>query len=100
MNRFNGPAEDFICSGVFLENELIGYCIFEPVSGDITQLAVDKLHRRKGVASLLLKEMLQLNKPDTIKVINIDITCNSVTGFLKAKNIDLKGKQYEMVKVL
>jgi ribosomal protein S18 acetylase RimI-like enzyme len=91
---------DFISLGAFSENKLIGYCVFEPVSGDITQIAVAKPHRRKGIASLLLREMSKLNKNAQMKLVNTDISCNSVVEFLKAKNIEIVGKQFEMVKEL
>ena len=91
-------TEDFVSLGAFIERKLAGYCVFEPASGDITQLAVDKQHRRKGIASLMLKEIIQLNKHDTVKIVNTDISCNSITGFLKAKNIDVKGRQFEMIR--
>lgn len=93
-------VEEFICLGVFTENKLIGYCVFEPVSGDITQIAVNKQYRRKGIASRLLQEMIELNKIETVKIINTDIECSSINGFLKAKNIDVTGKQFEMIKQL
>ncbi|MCD7935987.1 MAG: GNAT family N-acetyltransferase [Tannerellaceae bacterium] len=91
-------AGDFISLGVFTNDRLIGYSVFEPVSGDITQLAVDKEYRRQGVASLLLREMLRLNKNTGIKAINTDIRCDSITAFLQAKNIELKGRQFEMIR--
>lgn len=90
--------EDFVKLGAFEDTMLIGYCIFEPNSGDITQIAVDKEHRRKGVASLLVREAGTYNECSTTKLINADITCNSIVGFLKAKNIEVKGKQFEMIK--
>lgn len=93
-------AEDFINLGAFAHKKLIGYCIFEPRSGDITQIAVDKAHRRKGVASLLLHEASKLNKNPNTKLINSDITCSSIVHFLKAKNIEITGKQFEMMKEL
>ena len=92
--------DGFVSLGAFAENKLIGYCVFEPVSGDITQIAVDKQHRRKGIASLLLREIIGLNKNDEIKVINTDILCPSITGFLNAKNITAIGKQFEMIKII
>ena len=52
--------EDFITLGLFTEEQLIGYCVFEPASGDVTQLAVDKRYRRKSAGSLLLQEMLRV----------------------------------------
>ena len=90
--------EDFIGLGAFVDKKLVGYCIFEPNSGDITQIAVDKPFRRKGIASLLLHEALKFNKTAKMKLINTDISCNSIVDFLKAKNIEVSGKQFEMIK--
>jgi len=90
-------SDDFIYLGAFAENKLIGYAVFEPVSGDITQIAVDKQHRRKGVGTLLLNEILKLNTFDSVKVLNTDILQPSITHFLKAKNMDIMVKQFEMI---
>jgi ribosomal protein S18 acetylase RimI-like enzyme len=91
-------SEDFISLGAFVDRKLVGYCIFEPNSGDVTQIAVDKPFRRKGIASLLLHETMKINKIAKTKLLNTDISCNSIVDFLKAKNIELSGKQYEMIK--
>jgi len=90
-------SEDFISLGAFIDNKLIGYSIFEPKSGDITQIAVDKPFRRQGVASLLLHEINKHSKTEKTKLINADISCNSIVAFLKAKNIEISGKQFEMI---
>jgi len=90
--------EDFVSLGIFDNKKLVGYCIFEPTSGDVTQIAVDKQYRRKGIGSLLLREILKLNKNDNIRIINTDIFCDSITNFLKVKNIEITGKQFEMIK--
>lgn len=92
--------DSFICLGASVENRLVGYCIFDPVSGDITQLAVEPQHRRKGIATALLGEALSRNRHTAVKVINTDTSCTDITDFLNARNIELKGKQFEMVKVL
>ena len=92
--------EDFICLGVFSEGNLIGYGVFEPISGDVTQIAVDKQFRRRGVGSLLFQKMLESNKHSSIKIINTDIECHSITTFLQSKNIEPAGKQFEMIKRL
>jgi ribosomal protein S18 acetylase RimI-like enzyme len=91
-------SEDFISFGAFSEDKLVGYCVFEPVSRDITQIAVDKLHRRKGIASLLLKEISKLNKNVITKLVNTDVSSISIVEFLKSKNIEISGKQFEMIK--
>jgi ribosomal protein S18 acetylase RimI-like enzyme len=92
--------EDFINLGVFEDKKLLGYCIFEPVSGDITQIAVNKANRRKGIASLLLQEIGKLNRNSKTKLINTDTNCSSIVDFLKSKNIKITGKQFEMIKEL
>lgn len=89
--------DDFIMLGAFIENKPAGYCIFEPGSGDVTQIAVDKQHRRKGVATLLLGEALKLNRYNSVKIINAQANCNAVTEFLKSNNIPVKGRQFEMI---
>ena len=91
-------AGDFVSLGVFTEEELAGYCVFEPASGDVAQIAVKRQYRRKGIAGLLLREMLRLNRNDSLKIINTDVSCDSMTGFLQAKNIVPQGKQFEMIR--
>lgn len=91
-------AEDFKILGAFNDNELVGHCILEPKSGDLTQIAVSKLHRRKGIASLLFKEILNYNQHPSIKIINTQTDCHSITAFLASKNIGITGKQFEMIK--
>lgn len=92
--------EDFICKGVFSDGNLIAYSVFEPGSGDVTQLAVHPGFRRKGIGSMLFREMVNDNTFPTLKIVNTDITCDSVKAFLSAHGIKPKGKQYEMIKGL
>lgn len=91
---------DFIGLGVFAGGRLVGYGVFEPVSGDVTQIAVEKSYRRKGIGSLLFQKMLEFNKHRSVKIVNTDIGCDSITAFLRAKNIEPTGKQFEMIKKL
>lgn len=91
---------DFKILGAYNKQKLLGYCIFEPYSGDITQIAVDKNYRRKGIGTQLLKEILKLNRHDSVKIINTDARCESITEFIKANSIPLAGKQFEMIKPL
>lgn len=100
MEAIERSIEDFICLGVFSEGNLIGYGVFEPTSGDVTQIAVDKQYRRRGVGSLLFQKMLESNKHSSLKIINTDIECHSITAFLQSENIEPAGKQFEMIKRL
>jgi len=92
--------EDFIIYGSFRGDLIVGYCIFEPLSGDITQIAVSKEHRRKGIANDLLEEALKSNQLDSVKAINAEAAASSFTHFMNSKEISLKGKQFEMIKTL
>jgi ribosomal protein S18 acetylase RimI-like enzyme len=92
--------DDFRIVGAYKDMELVGYCIIEPNSGDITQIAVDKEYRRRGIASVLLKEALKLNQYSSIKVVNTELDCRSITDFLQSKAIPIEGKQFEMIKQL
>ncbi len=74
-----------------------GYCIFDPGSGDITQIAVDRAFRRQGIATVLLKEILKFNRHTSVKAVNTEVTCDSITAFMESNGILLKGKQFEMI---
>jgi ribosomal protein S18 acetylase RimI-like enzyme len=92
--------EDFLIHGAFSEDKLLGYCIFEPGSGDITQLAVDRRYRRKGIASLLLLNAFQSNQYDSVKAINYETDQAGFKRLMESFGITLKGTQFEMVKQL
>jgi ribosomal protein S18 acetylase RimI-like enzyme len=103
QNSFEAIArrpEGFIMEGAFLDKRFAGYCIFNPESGDITQLAVNSKYRRKGIATALLEKALKSNLHDNIKALNIQVECQSLTGFLESSMIPLKGKQFEMIKTI
>lgn len=84
--------------GFMIQNQLIAYSIFEPQSGDITQLAVHREFRRKGLGSSLLKEVLKRIPDGTFKIINTETTYKPLTVFLEKLHIKPSGKQYEMLK--
>ncbi len=93
--------EDFVTLGALDGDRLTGYVIFEPAAGDITQIAVAKTHRRQGIGSALLGEMLRLNRAPGIKCVNTQVGRDeSLAAFLRARHIPLAGSQFEMVKLL
>lgn len=92
--------EVFVTLGIFAEDILLGYCIFEPQSGDITQIAVDKGYRRKGIGTLLFEEATKLINSSQMKIINTELSCDAITRFLETKKFAVKGKQFEMIKML
>jgi len=92
--------EDFLILEAYKNSELLGYLIFEPGSGDITQIAVEKGYRRKGIASLLLLEAIELNKHDSVKAINYQTDLSDFNHLMDSFGISKKGQQFEMIKRL
>lgn len=90
--------DGFVFLGAYINSNIVGYCVCEPISGDITRIAVDQQFRRNGIASKLLNKAIGLNKHHSLKVVNTDAGCESITEFLLSKNIELKGKQFEMIR--
>ena len=93
-------TDDFKVIGMFNDHKPLGYCILEPSSGDIIQIAVDRKYRRKGIGTQLIKEILKYNLHDSVKIINTEADCESITGFLQSNSIPMCGKQFEMIKQL
>lgn len=91
---------ELTCIGASCAENLVGYCVFDRKSGDLTQIAVKKEYRRQGVASRLLSEVIKQMCTDFVKVLNVPSDNLSLPAFLKRKNIRLMNKQFEMVKDL
>lgn len=65
---------------VALENgEVIGFAILETVldEGNLLDIAVDKNHRRKGVARLLFDNMLMVAKEKELSFITLEVRSSS-----------------------
>ena len=92
--------QSFIIMGVNIKGEIAGFGVFEPKSGDITQLAVKPEFRRMGIGTGLLYRMAYENKHSEIKMINTDLSCASISLFMKANGIELSGKQFEMTRAI
>ncbi|HYD20377.1 MAG TPA: GNAT family N-acetyltransferase [Flavipsychrobacter sp.] len=90
--------DDFVTIGAFHNGQLVGYGITEPGSGDITQLAVDREHRRKGIGSAIFKALLAYNRHPAAKVVNTHRINAIVTAFVENNGVPNIGWQYEMVR--
>ena len=90
-------ASDLTCLGAFLDGKMVGHCVFDVHTGDLTQIAVQNEYRRKGIASRLLQEAVGRMKTDFVKVLNIASDDRTMPAFLASRNILLSSKQFEMV---
>lgn len=92
--------EDFTTFAAYSREKIVGFCVFEPVSGDLTLLAVNPEFRRQGLGSALFARALELSKNPAIKAINLDSQHKSLGQFLRTKGVKQQGKQFEMIKAL
>lgn len=88
---------ELTCLGAFLAGKMVGHCVFDVQTGDLTQIAVRCDYRRKGIGSQLLQEAVRRMKTGFIKVLNIDSETPAMPAFLQNRNIPLVSKQFEMI---
>lgn len=46
---------ELTCLGAFLDGKMVGYCVFDIHTGDLTQIVVLSEYRRKGIASIIAR---------------------------------------------
>lgn len=92
--------------GAFIENKLVSFTFngigmfngvktaYDTGTGTIAE------YRGKGIASALLKRMLEFNRHGSVKCVNTQSDCESIAHFLNSFSIPEKGKQFEMIKKL
>lgn len=97
VESLDRAGSDLKCLGAFISGKLVGYCVVDHLSGDLSQIAVDRDHRRRGIASSLFGEAVKLMKSEHIKVLNVDSADRTMTKFLSGKGVRLSGKQLEMI---
>ena len=96
MDSIERGGRDLIALGAFLNGRMAGYCVFDPGTGDLTQIAVSGECRRKGIATRLLHEASGRMTTGSIKVLNVDSGCTGMRAFLESRGIPLASTQFEM----
>ena len=92
--------EAFLCLTAYDGDTPIGFGVSETAYGDISLLAVDRNRRRQGIGSAILLRLLEQNRCQRAKALNIDNRCREMTLFLEASGFELSCRQYEMIKHL
>ncbi|MFZ5940996.1 MAG: GNAT family N-acetyltransferase [Bacteroidota bacterium] len=75
---------------------LVGFCITEPASGDLSLLAVKQGFRNRGIGSGLLRRALEQSRCGSVKVINTEVGSEAIYSFLESTGFRVSGRQYEM----
>lgn len=77
-------------------NEVAGYIIFETETGRISQMAVSKKHRRKGIGTALIAATYAHAGEKYLTLININTEAKEFMAFLKYTGFENQVDQYEM----
>ncbi|MCA6363266.1 MAG: GNAT family N-acetyltransferase [Bacteroidetes bacterium] len=88
-------GELYTTLGYFEEDVLKGYCVFNPASGRIIQLATDAMFRRMHIATALIDAVrMETDKP--LSVLNVDVSAVEAVAFLTKQGFAKVLRQVEM----
>ncbi len=97
LDSIKRKAAGFYCIGAFDGEQLIGYAIIDPESGDIPQIAVKQKYRRQGVGSAMLTALSRQCQSETIKYVDVDRQDKGTRQFLLARGCGETVRQFEMI---
>lgn len=97
IDSINRKLDYFQCLGIYTNDSLLGYAFIEKHTGDIPQLAIHKDFRRKGLATLLISELISLSNTEKVQIINTETGVTSFVDFAKSINLQPGHGQYEMI---
>lgn len=83
--------------GIYQDEKLVAYASYNPQNNRISQFAVDKNYRNKGLGSALF-EYIYKERNAEISLINIDANATETITFLKSIGLEVFITQYEMKK--
>lgn len=95
MIRQNLVNEDIIEARI--DDEMVGYAIYQSAFGRLSQLAVKPEMRRKGIGSAIMEYILKTSHNKELSVINVNENDKTMIRFLEALNFKNYINQYEMV---
>jgi ribosomal protein S18 acetylase RimI-like enzyme len=94
-NVINDLKHSNISLGAYLENQLVGYIIYNPDNHRIQQIAVSTHFRKRKIASTLVREIIE-PYGNTLSIINVDQSSKCVSAFLEKIGFENYLDQFEM----
>jgi ribosomal protein S18 acetylase RimI-like enzyme len=79
-----------------LNNVIVGYSIFQPETGRISHIAVDKTQRNNGIGTMLIRFIYSNSIQKALTIINIPDDTDSLLSFLVRSGFENELNQYEM----
>lgn len=95
MRRIIGLKRTLCASA---EGRCVGYVTFSTNFGRIAQMAVDPIHRNRGIGTLLLRKMSEMMLPGySMQVINLDKSLTETMKFFQNRGFYERLAQHEMI---
>lgn len=79
-----------------LEGQTVGYAIFQPFLGRISQIGVHRDFRVKGIGSMLLRYVHKNSDIQNLSIINVLEGAEAMQNFLERSGFENEFNQYEM----
>ncbi|MFD2698997.1 GNAT family N-acetyltransferase [Paenibacillus shunpengii] len=100
IDSIRAVQKQFVYAVVRLEKKIIGYGIVDSATGDVPQIAVHPVYRRKGIATSIVDTLMNHSNGKQLRVINVDDACEGMKLFLDKVGFETIGHQYEMMLTL
>lgn len=97
IESINATPDTFIYSIVRFEDTIVGYGIIDKKTGDIPQIAVSKLHRRKGIGRSIITDLIKITDSYNVSILNVDEQSTSAKAFFLELGFQDYVRQYEML---
>ncbi|MFT5617393.1 MAG: ribosomal protein S18 acetylase RimI-like enzyme [Arenicella sp.] len=81
---------------VYLKTKTIGFAIFNPTSGKISQIAISENHRNSLVAHNLLRAIQKMSYTERVGMLNVDEENKTAMHFFEQVGFAVFIRQYEM----
>lgn len=87
--------------GAYHEGRCVGYIVYSARVGRVAHLAVDKEFRKRGIASCLMRSLIEDTAENYVpQVINIDRSIDSAMSFFSNRGFSERLSQFEMIRTL
>lgn len=94
-NVLNHLKKDNLSLAAYINNQLVGYCIYNPKNKQIQQVAIHKSYRRKGIATKLITNLAE-QYGNAFSVINVDKKAIPLISFFESLGFECFIEQLEM----
>ncbi|MGE8433880.1 GNAT family N-acetyltransferase [Chryseobacterium joostei] len=92
--------KDCTILGAFKDEILVGYAIYNSIVRKIYQVAVDKNHRKQGIATVLFDAIKNDINGQAVSLNNVDEISKDTSSFLSKIGLENKVSQFEMKRTL